>query len=259
MCRNGARYDAGEMELLRANSSRSTRVTLPLRRRALADGYLFFRALIEPADILRLRHEVLAICTRLGWLEDGLPPSDGVVRPGIRAPDYDDPRFTQFLAEVNALPEFEALRRHPRILEVMERVFGERPEPQCLDACRLAFPGSFARTTPPHQDHFYARRSTTLWTVWLPLGDCPRGLGPIRLLPGSHKQGLRAHSDVVGGRPAIAGLASSRWASSNFHCGDALFFNSLTIHSAHQNRSRDRVRVSVDFRYQPRGRRTGLR
>lgn len=239
------------MEFFRANTLLEMGLPLPLRRRALADGYLFFRELIEPGTILQLRKEVLAICSDRGWLKNGVDFSEGIARPGMRTLAYDDPQFIELQVKVNLLPEFSALRTHPRILAVLDCIFGGPPEIQCGDVCRLVFPYSHAQTTPPHQDHFYVHRSTALWTVWLPLGDCPRRLGSLRVIPRSHKGGLREHSGEGIGRQAVAGFEEEDWVSGDFRCGDALFFNSLTIHSAHQNCTRNKVRVSVDFRYSP--------
>ena len=92
-----------------------------------------------------------------------------------------------------------------------------------------------------------------VWTTWIPLGDCPHQLGGLSVLSGSHKAGalpvsrslgaggLRAHFEAIGGE----------WVSSPFELGDVLFFHSLTVHKGLPNRSGDRLRLSVDYRFQP--------
>ena len=51
-----------------------------------------------------------------------------------------------------------------------------------------------------------------------------------------------------GGIGAAVGL---EWAGGEFRCGDALLFQSLCVHRGTHNLTPDRVRLSVDYRYQP--------
>ncbi len=41
------------------------------------------------------------------------------------------------------------------------------------------------------------------------------------------------------------------WVGGDFHCGDVLTFHCLTIHQGQDNESRDHLRMSLDYRYQP--------
>jgi len=41
------------------------------------------------------------------------------------------------------------------------------------------------------------------------------------------------------------------WATGDLMPGDAILFHCMTIHRAFDNRSASRIRLSVDFRYQP--------
>jgi ectoine hydroxylase-related dioxygenase (phytanoyl-CoA dioxygenase family) len=43
----------------------------------------------------------------------------------------------------------------------------------------------------------------------------------------------------------------SQFASAPLAAGDAILFNCLTVHRALPNMTRDHVRLSVDYRYQP--------
>ena len=42
------------------------------------------------------------------------------------------------------------------------------------------------------------------------------------------------------------------WAGGDFACGDVLILHSLTPHQGQDNQSDNRIRVSLDYRYQPR-------
>ena len=92
-----------------------------------------------------------------------------------------------------------------------------------------------------------------LATAWIPLGDCPKTLGSLAVLAGSHHGGVYPVHPATG----AGGLGIDteelpyRWAASDFEAGDVVFFHSHTVHKGLPNLSRDRLRLSVDYRYQP--------
>jgi len=103
--------------------------------------------------------------------------------------------------------------------------------------------------TQPHQDGHYVRMIADFWTAWVPLGDCPRPLGPLALLAGSHHGGLREHSGegiVVGG---VTVPDDAVWSTIDFRSGDVVLFRPHTVHCSLPNQSGDRLRLSADFRY----------
>ena len=204
-----------------------------LRRSAEESGYLFFRGLVAPAAVGALRDQVVPRCEKHGWLARGGAP---------------DP--VAFLAEVLSLPAFVALGDDPAILAVLSRIFQGPVATRCGDVCRVVSPESPESATPPHQDQFYVRGAANLWTVWVPLGDCPRTLGGLAILPGSHRAGLLAHSGGAG-HPAPGSEPDARWATTDYRAGDVLMFGSLTVHGACPNLSGNRLRLSVDYRYRP--------
>jgi hypothetical protein len=108
-----------------------------------------------------------------------------------------------------------------------------------------------------HQDFVHFQGSIETYTLWGPVGDCPIELGGLAVLPGSHKIGqVREHHFSLG----AGGLAvdeedlAETWLSTNYEAGDALIFPSLTVHQALPNYTEDRLRVSLDNRYQARDR-----
>lgn len=214
-----------------------------LRSRAQGDGYVFVRALIDPERVLALRRRVLEVCSRFGWLADR---SDGVVREGVRLGAYDE-EWVAMQTEVMPSPEFTALGRDRSIFRVLEEIFGGDARDGVGAVCRVTSPAAVDLATPPHQDRHFIRRTDGFWTVWIPLGDCPRRLGGLAVLPGSHHGGLREH----GADDSVAVAEPAAWATADYACGDALFFHCLMLHRACPNETRDRVRVSADYRYAP--------
>lgn len=190
-----------------------------LRQQADQQGYLWLPGLIDPRCIRVLRSRVLA-CIREG--------TTGAI---------------QLQCAILPSPEFDAVRRHRPLIETLQGLFGGAVEAERGDVLRVVQPG--AEPTPPHQDAYYAKSDATLWSAWIPLGDCPLELGPLAVWPGSHRQGLLPHGDS-GITPTA--LAGARWAASAMPCGDALLLQHQTAHRALPNRS-DQPRLSIDCRY----------
>jgi ectoine hydroxylase-related dioxygenase (phytanoyl-CoA dioxygenase family) len=238
---------------LRTQSLRESKAYLgnaaTLRGEAGAQGYLFFPGLVE-AEARALRNRVLESCQRLGWVRKPKAKMEWIAQPHVRLGAYDD-RWVAFQQEVLPLPEFVALGRHPAILDVLARVFNEPPRTDRGSTCRIMSPHATEFTTPPHQDHYYVRGSTQLWTVWMSLVDCPAQQGGLAVLPGSHMWGLLPHAGEGPGRQGVTVSDHNAWATADYACGDVLMFHCLTLHRALDNRTADRLRVSVDYRYQP--------
>jgi ectoine hydroxylase-related dioxygenase (phytanoyl-CoA dioxygenase family) len=134
---------------------------------------------------------------------------------------------------------------------VLERLYDGAVVCERGDTCRVFSPCSSALTTPPHQDYYYVRGDTRLWTAWIPLGDCPRELGGLAVLPGSQRHGLAPLAGEGSGKQGGDVDAAVTWMTTDFACGDVLMFSCLTTHRALENRTPDRLRVSADFRYVP--------
>ena len=199
-----------------------------LTRLAAANGYLFFRGLAPRDVIVRLRAEVLAQCARRGWLDDASTRSRAIATADAGRRATSD-HLLWFQSDVQSLPVFGELRSAPAIASALGAVFGASP--LGVWRCRtLRVSEDLERTTAPHQDHFYTRRSESLWTVWMPLLDCPSTLGGLAVLPGSHLGGLRPHDGGEGFDRFIVLPETTPWASTGYRAGDVLCFNALTVH-----------------------------
>jgi hypothetical protein len=202
-----------------------------MRRQPLAetpaadDGYLCCRGLLEVSAVEALRVRVVELYER---------------RPISNA---EDPAMIELQQAAAMLPEFEAIREHPAILAMLRPLLGSDIETRRGDVLRAVAPGEPA--TPPHQDQFFMNDARGVWTVWIPLSDCPLRLGPLAVLAGSQRGGIRPH---VSNQVADSDL-NPWWSTSSMAQGDVLAFDGCTIHRACPNLTRDRVRFSVDFRY----------
>jgi hypothetical protein len=214
-------------------------------RCARDDGFLYVPGLLPPARLDSIRVVLDEALARRGWRVDGR--SD----PALRLGRWDDARWIAFLAEVVATAAYRALSAAPEILAVIRLLVGGEPKLHVGDVCRLVSPGALDLTTPPHQDSAYLKDADGVWTAWLPVEPCPRELGPLALLPGSHIGGLRPHASIIRGGPLIGVDVpdDAPWRAADLNEGDVIFFSSLTVHKALPNVTPDRLRVSIDYRY----------
>lgn len=221
-----------------------------LRGRAERDGYLFLRDCVDKEAILETRRDITAILKSVGWIDEGADPLAAMTtHPAVLA---GTPDFIPVYDAIQCLESFHSLAHDAALLDLTAALLGPDAMLQPSNIARVIFPSGLEHTTPAHQDFVHIQGTPDVWTAWLPLGDCPESLGGLSVLTGSHKAGvlpvskslgaggLRAHFEKIGGE----------WVSSPFNVGDALFFHSHTVHRGLPNRSGNRLRLSVDYRYQ---------
>lgn len=212
-----------------------------LRARAAADGYLFVRDALPRAPLAALRRRIVAACAARGWVAGAR--SEAALRLGGAS----DARTVDLLQEVLATPQYRAVAARPEVARLLRTLWDDEPVPGVGDLCRVVSPGAADLATPPHQDAAWVR-GDGVWTAWLPLGSCPLDLGPLAVLPGSHRRGVLPHD----AERVLAPLDDATWAASALRTGDVVLFAATTIHRALPNRTAHRLRLSADFRFRPR-------
>jgi ectoine hydroxylase-related dioxygenase (phytanoyl-CoA dioxygenase family) len=222
-----------------------------LRQQARRQGYLFFRSLIPPDPLSTLRRRILEVCARHGFLAEGAPLEAGIAAPEVRYREG-DPEYMAAYDEIQRLEAFHALAHQPPLLSVLRSLYGEEVLVHPRNIARVMFPENNTFTTPAHQDYVHIQGTEDTWTAWIPLGDCPRELGGVEVLVGSHGLGVlpvRSAYGAGGLGVETEGLGLS-WAGGDYQCGDVLLFHSHCVHRGVDNRTPDKVRLSVDYRYQ---------
>lgn len=212
-----------------------------LRRMAATLGYVYCPGLLSADSVESLSQQALQVVCDAGW---------GALNAGrcISTATPVDPDFTELQPLIQNTRAFSALRRDPALVETLSVLLGARPQHGWGDVFRVGVPNARHWTTPAHQDRSYLSCPEPVWTAWVPLLDCPRKLGPLAVLQGSHKQGLRAHRST-GPRGQSLGSIQGDWRSADYRVGDVCFFVDLCIHRALPNCTQDELRLSVDFRY----------
>ena len=233
-----------------------------LRRRIDDEGYLFFKQLLNPSNLLELRKQILTTLQEGGWLIAGTDPMDGIADVTKKCTEGDR-KYTDVYHKVQKLEALHRSGHWPETLDMIEKIMDRPAMPFPHQVVRLWFPKYTEYTTPIHQDFVHFQGHFENLTVWAPIGDCPIELGGLAVIPGSHKIGkvLEHHFALGAGglnirveeeatrHPEIA----SGWHTTNYEVGDALIFPALTIHKALPNVTEDRMRASLDNRYNPIG------
>ncbi len=187
-----------------------------------------------------------------GWLQAGSNPIDGRADVTKKCAEG-DPEYIAVYKNIQRLETFHRLPHDPTVVSLIEKIVGETALPHPSKIARLWFPQNTLHTTPAHQDFVHFQGSYDTYTCWTPVGDCPIELGPLAVLVGSHKSGeIYDHHFALGagGLAVDTGKLTGEWVSSDFAIGDALIFPSRTVHQALPNVTEDRLRVSLDNRYQ---------
>jgi hypothetical protein len=220
-----------------------------LAARMHRDGYLFLRGLL-PADTLRgLQCQIGSIARDAGWLRRDAPVAHAVADPAGFCVDP-DPAYLATLRRINRLEDYHALKHHPALLGLFERMLAGAVFAHPRVLMRNIFPGREVHTTKAHQDFPNVQGTTEVFTAWFPLTDCPMDLGPLQIAAGTHTGAVYDFDIAAGaGGIEITDPFEDRWVSDAFALGDVLVFHSLAVHKGMPNRS-DRLRMSMDVRYQ---------
>lgn len=227
-----------------------------LRERADKEGVLFFRGLLDPEKVNGLRSQILSVCDAHGWIEEGTDPGDAIANPDATVVESRDPRWIAFYNDLQQVRDFHALALDPAIIDALELLFGESVLPHSRNICRVVFPQTATHSTPPHQDNLYIGGSEQTWTVWIPCGDVPVSLGGLAVATKTRHLGKLEDVKAQGpGGRQVEIDDEVVWVTGDYACGDAIFLHSLTVHQGCDNTSGERLRVSLDYRYQPRSHR----
>lgn len=228
-----------------------------LRARMESDGYLFLRGFHDRSDVEAARRHVLEAAASEGIVEGGAGLDEGRLV---------DEHQGVFWGKRFDLTHSDAVLRvveSERVMGFFAEYFNTSPTTYNYKWLRLTGKGQF---TPPHYDIVYmGRGSKKLVTCWTALGELSPEMGPIAILAGSHRfdriKETYGQVDVdvrlvTGYFPAnpreISETYGGQWLTAHMQPGDVVLFGMYTMHASLKNTS-DRVRVTMDTRYQPAG------
>lgn len=227
--------------------------------RADADGCLFFRGLLPPEPLLELRRDMLKVVRSHGWLKPGTDLMEGALDLEAlnRVPESemrtDIGVSREAYHDIQKLESFHRLPHHPNLLALYRTLFADEVLVHARHIARMVTGHSAILPTPMHQDFPLIQGTSNTWTCWFPIGPCPREMGSLSVLRGSHHDGYIPIQPAGGAGGIAVQLCpwNQGWLAGDFEMGDVLTFPSYTVHRALNAGVPDRIRLSLDVRYQP--------
>ena len=218
-----------------------------LRHRFQDLGYLYIKGYVESHCCTAMLNSITDELAPDISLEadSGLPILEG-------SPFYEtDPRWDEVYPRIQSLEEFHSFFHSPSILELMKIVTGTDVFVYPMKMARISTPGKIGYETPPHQDAYSHHAGPTMAGIWVALHDVSQALGRVKVLPASHKGGVREvfSAEGVGGIQCRVFPEETCWHVSDYEQGDILIFHSATVHKAEPNLTEQSVRLSIDTRF----------
>ena len=220
--------------------------TRVLRERFNDWGYLYIKRYIPLPDCERLLDAVLLAC-------DPYIHRNASSSPHLEGEPFfeTDPVWDEIYPKIQSLEAFHTFFHQQHVLNLMEIVTGAPVFVYPMKMARISTPGKIGFETPPHQDAHSHHAGPTMAGFWVPLHDVSEPMGRVKVLPKSHKLGVRPvfNTQGVGGVQCEIYENETTWHVSDVEAGDVLIFHSCTIHKAEPNTTSEAVRISVDTRF----------
>lgn len=150
----------------------------------------------------------------------------------------------------------DALVNHPAILDAVEDVIG----PDILVyhvTVWIKEPAGTARVFWHQDDAYFRLDPPEHVTAWVALSEAGAREGCLRMVPGSHRNGLLRHSDRPGpeslvraGKNIGEGVSDDAGELVPLHAGEMSLHNTHTLHSSGPNQGPDR-RIGLGISYIP--------
>lgn len=227
--------------------SRADEPAATLQERFQQYGYLYFPRHVASGKCDALMAEVLD-CLAPHVVQDhsrGLPVLRG--EPFFET----DAIWDEVYPKIQSLYDFHHFFHEEDIQQLMRILVGEQVFVYPMKMGRIATPRKLGYETPPHQDAHSHQAGNTMAGIWVALHDIFESMGRVKVLPGSHKSGVRKvfTAEGVGGVQCEIYPEESTWHVSDSERGDVLIFHSATVHKAEPNLTESTVRMSVDTRF----------
>jgi ectoine hydroxylase-related dioxygenase (phytanoyl-CoA dioxygenase family) len=208
-------------------------------------GYLVVENFLSPAQVARLRLETADLHTRLS---DSAPPGVGVSWETNVSPK----RIQQIMNAENVSPELDSVLSSSHMLSFLNDALG--PDISLFHAKLIMKASASGGEIPWHQDFSYWHRQSSAPThlnCMVAIDDADETNGCLRVIPGSHRGGLRRHRE--GGDHAAFTLSLDEFDPSDAvalpaKAGTAIFFGPLLAHASGPNTSsRERRSATMVF------------
>jgi ectoine hydroxylase-related dioxygenase (phytanoyl-CoA dioxygenase family) len=240
-----------------------------LRRSFAEHGYVFLRNVLPRNDVLGARRAIFSLLAGVGEIAE---PVDQGIATGTSRRQQMARDLGGFWKTVSEHPTLRNVTHGPRLAELAALIF---ETPARAHNYLFLRPAPVGNATNLHYDYpFFAGGASGIITCWVPLGEIPVSDGPLVVVEHSHRfDDLIApmRSASLAGDPDAFAKAqdyayqsatadtldfvrsrNTRLLTAHFQPGDVILFGGFTMHGSLDNSSDvNRVRLSVDVRYQP--------
>jgi len=218
-----------------------------LRQRFQDNGYLYFPRYIASHKCDALLQEILAcLAPHIDYCADQQTP---VL---VGEPFFEtDPIWDEVYPKMQSLYDFHNFFHQQDVQQLMKILVGDDVFVYPMKMGRIATPRKLGYETPPHQDAHSHQAGPTMAGMWVALHNACEGMGRLKLLPGSHKRGVRNvfQAEGVGGVQCEIFSDEDVWHVSDVEQGGVIIFHSCCVHKAEPNTTEQRVRISIDTRF----------
>ena len=227
--------------------SRADEPPYALRTRFQQYGYLYFRRYVRAQKCEALLQDILQC------LSPYIAYDDTQQRPLMLGEPFfeTDPIWDEVYPRIQSLHSFHNFFHQQDIQQLMRTVVDDEIFVYPMKMGRIATPRKIGYETPPHQDAHSHQAGPTMAGIWVALHDVQEGMGRLKMLPGSHQQGVRKvlEAEGVGGVQSEIFPGEDTWHVSDVEQGDVIIFHSCCVHRAEPNTTQETVRLSVDTRF----------
>ncbi|MBT3273751.1 MAG: phytanoyl-CoA dioxygenase family protein [Spirochaetales bacterium] len=197
-----------------------------------ADGFVVVRNLMNESVLAQISEELEELKAKVESREyrGNHMFDDDVVARAIFNPYDFSPAYREFIDT-------------PEVIGLVRELLGT---PVRLDHTKLMCkPAGKGSVVHPHQDYYYWQdKNPNQLAMFIAIDPCTEENGCLRLFPGSHKEGLRAHTkkfhDITGERHWVCELEAKYLEKETLFTakpGDACLFSSLVAHRSDPNTS----------------------
>ncbi|MFQ3324202.1 MAG: ectoine hydroxylase-related dioxygenase (phytanoyl-CoA dioxygenase family) [Pseudomonadales bacterium] len=218
-----------------------------LRERFQEYGYLYIKSYVSSENCSAMLNDIITATTPYITLDDKtkLPISNG-------DPFFEtDKIWDDIYPKIQSLESFHSFFHDDHIMEFMKTVSDSDVFVYPMKMARISTPGKIGYGTPPHQDAHSHHAGPTMAGIWVALHDVKKSMGRLKVLPHSHKDGVRNvfKADGVGGVQCEIFEYENTWHVSDVAQGDIIIFHSCCIHKAEPNTAKNAARLSIDTRF----------
>lgn len=221
-------------------------------RKALRrEGVAYVKNAVPIKLVRDVREHIARVFARHGVLQPGTNEDLLVAADGLHL-DRSSSLYRTIYDEAYKCTALHCLPHACGLKEFSESIYGEPAIAVPAHFLRISFPanGNMVTVTPSHQDFPANQGSERALTFWCPMDNYGIEEGVITLAEGRHREGEFPIGLSLRNAIELAPTFDEDERVSPVRAGDVLMFTAMTPHRALPNTSR-RIRVSVDFRFQP--------